>query len=102
MVADGDNLTIGVTVGAARHSSPPTKRKVTTSRGRSRSRSKSPAAISKKKSIKERLGPVSDTEKPTFKSEHWNGKSKPGKNERNGAGRNQRSNSKDRKRDRDS
>ena len=63
-------------------------------------RAKFPPA--KKKSIKERLGPVSDTEKPTFKNEHWNGKSKPGKNERNGSGRNdQRSNSKDRKRDRD-
>ena len=117
VVADGENFT--VTVGSSRRSdpSPPVKRKITTSsRGRSRSprsRSRTPEVReelrgkwpAKKKSIKERLGPVSDTEKPTFKTEHWNGKPKQGKNERsqerNGSGRNQRSNSKDRKRDRD-
>merc|ERR1719219_3048235 len=77
VVADGENFT--VTVGAGRHPSPPVKRKITTSsRGRSRSRSRTPevrdelrAKWPKKKSIKERLGPVSDTEKPTFKTEHW-------------------------------
>ena len=112
VVADGENFT--VTVGSSRRSdpSPPVKRKIVTSRGRSRSprsRSRTPEVReelrgkwpAKKKSIKERLGPVSDTEKPTFKTEHWNGKTKQGKNERNGSGRNQRSNSKDRKRDRD-
>ena len=121
MVADGENFTVTVGAGARRSPSPHSKRKVTTShrdrggdradrgdRGersdrRSRSRSKSPAISTKKKSIKDRLGPVSDTEKPTFKSEHWNanGKSKLGKNERNGGARNQRASSKDRKRDRD-
>merc|ERR1712037_632323 len=99
VIADGENFTVTVGAGGRRDSprdrSPPppsSKRKVTASRGRSRSRSKSPAVqAAKKRSIKERLGPVSDTEKPTFKNEH------------NGGGRNtQRSSSKDRKRDRDS
>merc|ERR1712008_544975 len=110
VIADGENFTVTVGAGGRRDSprdrSPPppsSKRKVTASRGRSRSRSKSPAVQAKKKSIKERLGPVSDTEKPTFKNEHWNGKPKSGKNERNGGGRTQqRASSKDRKRDRDS
>ena len=110
VIADGENFTVTVGAGGRRDSprdrSPPppsSKRKVTASRGRSRSRSKSPAVQAKKKSIKERLGPVSDTEKPTFKNEHWNGKPKIGKNERNGGGRDQqRASSKDRKRDRDS
>ena len=108
VIADGKNSygqNFTVTVGGRTASSPASKsRKV--SRGRSRSKSPVTAAAAvKKKSIKERLGPVDITtaDKPSFKNDHWNGKSKPGKNERNGgAGHHRRSpviHDKERKRD---
>lgn len=60
-------------------------------------KSRSPSPQARKKSVRDRLGPMSDKE-PSFKNEHWNGKPKLGKNERNG-----RSDSKEvsNKRDRD-
>ena len=54
---------------------------------RSRSRSNSRDHESSKRSIKDRLGPVNQeksTSSSSFKQDHWNGKSKSGKAERNG------------------
>merc|ERR1712043_43216 len=52
---------------------------------RSRSRSNSRDHESSKRSIKDRLGPVNqEKSSSSFKQDHWNGKSKSGKAERNG------------------
>ena len=53
---------------------------------RSRSRSNSRDHESSKRSIKDRLGPVNQekSSSSSFKQDHWNGKSKSGKAERNG------------------
>ena len=55
-------------------------------RSRSRSRSNSRDHESSKRSIKDRLGPVNQekSSSSSFKQDHWNGKSKSGKAERNG------------------
>ena len=100
VVAHGKSLKVNV----GRSQSPPSRdRKVTTtndfkssksnrrsSRSRSRSRSTSRDAPSARKSIKDRLGPLEKSSSSTsssFKQDHWNGKSKPGKSERNGRDR---------------
>ena len=110
VVSDGKNFK--VTLGSSRSRTPEksqqkSNRKVT----RYDSRSPSPIERKKKMSIKDRLGPVSDRDSsdnnptaapaPNFKNEHWNGKSKPGKNERNGGNRRRDQRSPSPKRDRE-
>ena len=71
-------------------------------RNKSRSRSPSREVTKKSKSIKDRLGaplgdrlgPVDQGNKSTFKQDHWNGKSKQGKIERNGSAGNGRGSNK--------
>ena len=96
LVNDGKPMKqeITVTVGSpgrkivrpqSRSRSPSPKRKVI----RPKSRSRSPQ-VAKKKSVKDRLGPKSETdrssEEPNFKSSHWSrtDKMRPGKEQRNG------------------